>query len=84
MADCDGQAVTQRTGIGLDAANIVAVRVAVELGQRLEEGGQILYRQEPKGSQRGVQSSGDVAFGEDESVPLRIIDGLGVTLRTAP
>src|SRR4029453_13663931 len=37
---------------------------------------QFINRQKPKGGQRDVQSSGNVAFGEDETVSLRIIDGL--------
>ena len=74
-ADRDWQAVSERARVGLDAANVVAVRVAVELGQRLQEGSQILQG-EPKGSQRDVESSGNVALREDEAVPLGIIDGL--------
>src|SRR5688500_6595049 len=77
MANRYRQSMTERTSVRLNPANIVAVRVAVELGQRLEKRRQILYWQEPKGSQRDIQSSGDVALGEDESVPFRIINGLG-------
>ena len=43
MADCNWQPVPKRTSIGFHAANVFAVRVPVELGQRLEEGRQILY-----------------------------------------
>src|SRR5829696_7688906 len=63
IANRYGQSMTERTSVGLNPGNIVAVRVAVELGQRLEERHQILYWQEPKGSQRDIQSSGDVALG---------------------
>ena len=57
-------------------ADLVAVRVAVERGQRLEEGGQLLDRQEAERGQRGVERAGDVALAEDEPVPLGIVDGL--------
>src|SRR5215207_124181 len=75
MADRNGQPVTERTRVGLNTANIIAVRVAVEVRQRLEEGGQLLHRQEPKGGQRGVESTRYVAFGQDEAVALGIING---------
>ena len=41
-------AVPERAGVGLDAANVVAVRVAVELGQRLQEGRQVSTGRNPK------------------------------------
>ena len=74
----------ERSSIGLDATDIVAVRVAVELGQRLQEGGQIRYRYEPVSSKRDVESTRNVALGKDEPVPLGIIDVLGSDIENGP
>jgi hypothetical protein len=76
MAHGDGQAVAQRSGVGLDAADLRAVGVAVERRQGLEEGGQFLDRQEAEGGERGVEDAGDVALGQDEAVAVRVVDGV--------
>ena len=77
VTDRDGQSVTQRPGVGLDTADVVAVGMAVELGEWLQECSQLLYRQESERGQRGVQRAGNVALGQDETVTLGVIDGLG-------
>ena len=78
-ADRDRQAVAERPGIGLDAGNVVAVRMAVQLRQRLHVGGQHIERDEAGLGQRRVERAGAVALAQDEAVaagiarPLRIV-----------
>src|SRR5829696_1233013 len=76
VADSDRQAMTEWPGIGLNSANVFAVRMAIELRQRLEKRCQFLHRQESKGGQGGVKGTGDMALGEDEPVAVGVIDGL--------
>ena len=42
------------------------------------------YRYEPVGSKRDVESTGNVALGKDEPVPLGIIDVLGSDVENGP
>src|SRR5215218_3961582 len=76
MADGDWQPVPEGSGIGLDSPDLVAVGVPVERRQRLQEGRQVLRRQETEGGQGGVEGACYMALGEDEPVPVGIVDRL--------
>jgi hypothetical protein len=67
----DRKSVPERTGVGLDAGELVAIGMAVEHRERIHIGFELLKREEAPRCQSGVEGAGAVAFGEDKAVALR-------------
>src|SRR5439155_26886924 len=66
--DRDREAVSERTGRGLDAGNLVPIRVRAERVAPLEEPGQDVFREEPLRGEDGVVRARAVTLAEDEPV----------------
>ncbi|CAI1174446.1 Uncharacterised protein [Serratia rubidaea] len=75
-ADGVGDALTERTGGGLDAGGVAVLRVARGFGVQLTEVFQLAHRQVVAGEmQEAVNQHGAMAVGEDEAVavgPVRV------------
>ena len=69
-ADGDGQAVAERAGVGLDAGQLVAIRVAVQPRQRRHEGVELGLGKEAGGGERGVEDRRAVALAEDAAIAI--------------
>jgi hypothetical protein len=84
VPDGDRQTVAQGPGVGLDTADPLAVRMAVERREGFEERGEVLDGQESEGGEGGVEDAGDVALGQDEAVPFRVVDGVRADVEHRP
>src|SRR5690606_1236533 len=82
-ADGNGQAMAERSGIGFHARYLIAVRMAVEARMRLEEGADLLFRNEASLCKRHIERQRYVPLGKAETVAIRPLWCVGRDTREA-